>query len=247
MRAALWLLPVCFAALLITAVGCAEEEPEPVMMGPDQSAELADAQARIAELERQLANARAAANRGQPDMGRIQNLENEIDRLRNELASARADAAAANARAAEAMENAQQPINWSAIPGGVMTSLDGTILFDSGEAELRSTAKPILDSLAQTVINQYQDREIFIYGHTDNRPIKHSGWDDNYELSCQRSLAVLRYLQKVGVAADMGACGWGMSQPVADNATDQGRQQNRRVEVYVMEKRGPDAMASSNQ
>jgi chemotaxis protein MotB len=75
---------------------------------------------------------------------------------------------------------------------------------------------------------------VSIVGHTDSDPIKKSKWADNWELSSQRSLSVLRYLIKRGIPEDLiEAAGRGASQPVADNSSSSGKAQNRRVEVVV--------------
>ena len=115
-----------------------------------------------------------------------------------------------------------------------MTSIEGTVLFDSGKAHLKSGARSTLGKVVDAVKSQFADHEIYVFGHTDATPIKQSGWEDNYELSCQRALTVVRFLRSQGVTAPMAACGWGKQRPISGNDTAQARQANRRVEIFAM-------------
>jgi len=188
-------------------LGCAD--PNKNLANDDQSAQnLAD---RIRDLENRLAD---AENQHRTDQA-------ELDRLRSELADARAK-----------QNNA--PAGWQGVPGGAMTSIEGTILFDSGKADLKPGATNVLGRIAETIRQEFPEREIYVFGHTDTDPIKYSKWKDNYELSCERSLSVVRVLQNEGVANYLAACGWGENKPVADNSSQQAKQANRRVEIYAM-------------
>ncbi len=71
-------------------------------------------------------------------------------------------------------------------------------------------------------------------GHTDTDPIKKSGWKDNWELSAERALSVVRYLVKKGVPnSGVRACGSGSARPIGPNSSAAGKARNRRVEVVV--------------
>ena len=73
-----------------------------------------------------------------------------------------------------------------------------------------------------------------VVGHTDTDPIKKSKWKDNWELSAQRALSVLRYLVKRGITKEkIQAVGCGESQSIASNSTASGKARNRRVEIVV--------------
>lgn len=204
-------------SLLLSALGCQQPQKEPGTL------DLVDRTAadRIAELERQLADADQARFAAEDDAIR---LRSENDRLREQLAE--------RGTAAE---------GWSAIPGGAMISIEGTVLFDSGRAALKSTATQTLEQMARAIRDNYPGYEIWVFGHTDGQPIRHSDWKDNMQLSCERAAAVIRFLQNQGLNQEMVACGWGKQRPVADNADTRGRQQNRRVEVYAMAPQGKAA------
>ena len=80
------------------------------------------------------------------------------------------------------------------------------------------------------------DRNITIEGHTDNQPIKYSGWKSNWELSTARATSVLHYLiDKESVVPErLSATGYGEYRPVVTNDTKEDRQKNRRVEVIIL-------------
>ncbi|HUI26978.1 MAG TPA: OmpA family protein [Candidatus Kryptonia bacterium] len=101
--------------------------------------------------------------------------------------------------------------------------------FDYDKANIRADSEPILKEAAAT-LNENRDIAVVVEGHTDSR-----GSDAyNDKLSLRRATAVRDYLAKLGVAADrMSVGGKGEREPVADNKTDEGRAQNRRVELLV--------------
>lgn len=112
----------------------------------------------------------------------------------------------------------------------VKVTFDSGILFATNKAELSATAKNSLAQFAQ-VLNNNRDCDIAIIGHTDN-----TGSDAiNQPLSVSRAQSVNNYLMSCGVSASQikSVEGQGSSNPVASNATKEGRQQNRRVEVYM--------------
>lgn len=122
---------------------------------------------------------------------------------------------------------------------GLVITFVTEVLFDSGKAKIREDAYPALDKVVSVLVKELKDRNIGIEGHTDNEPIKYSGWKSNWELSTARATSVLHYLvDKKGVGPErVSATGYGEYRPIASNDTPEGRQRNRRVEVIVMPKR----------
>ncbi|UCB57452.1 MAG: OmpA family protein [Candidatus Omnitrophota bacterium] len=121
--------------------------------------------------------------------------------------------------------------------GLVITFVD-SVLFNSGKAELRAEANRTLDKVANVCRRVVANREIGIEGHTDNQPIRYSGWESNWELSTARATSVLHYLVKKGISPErISATGFGKYRPVATNETVEGRQKNRRVEIVILPKR----------
>ncbi|PJA53717.1 MAG: flagellar motor protein MotB, partial [Candidatus Marinimicrobia bacterium CG_4_9_14_3_um_filter_48_9] len=112
-----------------------------------------------------------------------------------------------------------------------------SILFNSGSAMIGDDGKTILDQI-WGVLAKYPEREILIEGHTDNVPIadKFQGkYKSNWELSLSRSMAVLYYAtsKPTAIPNRLGVVGYGEQRPIADNATEEGKRQNRRVEIVV--------------
>ena len=110
------------------------------------------------------------------------------------------------------------------------------VLFDSGKADIKENAFSALDKVAKVFKESIGDRNIGVEGHTDNEPIKHSGWKSNWELSTARATSVLHYLvDKKGINPKrLSATGYGEHKPTVSNDTPEGRRQNRRVEIVVL-------------
>ena len=109
---------------------------------------------------------------------------------------------------------------------GLVITLVDEILFDSGKADLRKEAHPILSKVAGVILEKARSKYIGIEGHTDNEPIKHSGWKSNWELSTARATTVLHFLEESGIdPPKMRATGFGEYRPVESNRTEEGRQQ----------------------
>ncbi|MHC4131470.1 MAG: OmpA/MotB family protein [Planctomycetota bacterium] len=118
--------------------------------------------------------------------------------------------------------------------GTITVTLQNSLLFDSGKATLKKTTITELDHINSVLRSKYSGRQIGVVGHTDSDPIKKSKWQDNWELSAQRALSVLRYLVKQGIPPDqIRAIGRGESQPIASNTSASGKGRNRRVEIVV--------------
>lgn len=112
------------------------------------------------------------------------------------------------------------------------------VLFNSGKADLRPEALPVLDTLEEIIYNAKDSLSLMsVEGHTDNVPIHTARFADNWELSSMRAINVVRYLDKGRLSPDMFAfAGYGEFKPIASNDTEEGRQLNRRVE-FVLRKR----------
>jgi outer membrane protein OmpA-like peptidoglycan-associated protein len=112
---------------------------------------------------------------------------------------------------------------------GIKITFRDGIQFALNSAELSETSKTNLKDLAET-LEKYDDTNILIEGHTDITGTR----EYNLELSDKRAEAVADYLDELGVAKKrITTEGYGPDQPVADNTSDYGRQQNRRVEVAI--------------
>ena len=147
------------------------------------------------------------------------------------------DKAAAQAAAIEGAQVEQvQDVNGLQ---AVKVTFDSGILFSTGAATLSSSAKASLSKFANNVLKQNTDMDVDIYGYTDNQGWKNSTAEQskqkNLDLSQERAQSVSSYLMSCGITSAQikGVQGLGEENPIADNSTAAGRQENRRVEVYM--------------
>ena len=121
----------------------------------------------------------------------------------------------------------------------VKVTFDSGILFGTGASALSSEAKASLSKFANNVLKQNPEMDVDIYGYTDNQGWKNSTVEQskqkNINLSQERAQSVSTYLMSCGVAGGQiqKVEGLGEENPIADNSTAAGRQENRRVEVYM--------------
>lgn len=114
--------------------------------------------------------------------------------------------------------------------------LNDSILFSSGNADPSAQAIAIFDEIA-AILKNYTN-PIQVEGFTDNVPIKSARYPTNWELSSARASAIVKILAAKGVEPErLAAVGYGEFQPLASNATAEGRAQNRRVAIMVAKRR----------
>lgn len=116
----------------------------------------------------------------------------------------------------------------------VSLEMNGSILFDSGEADFRSEAEDYLRKIA-SVLEKYRDNIIEIEGHTDNVPMSSSQYESNRYLSTARATKVYEFFMAEGNLIDenIKIAGYGESRPAASNETAEGRAKNRRVVIKI--------------
>lgn len=161
------------------------------------------------------------------DIERIGELENQLDQLSStkRLLEERLK-----------QEIADKQVRLDMADKGLVITFVAEVLFDSGKAKIRSQAYPALDKVARVLKEEVPNMEIGIEGHTDNQPIKFSGWKSNWELSSARAMSVLHYLvdERSILPERVSAIGAGEFKPIASNDTAEGRQLNRRVEIVIL-------------
>ncbi len=120
----------------------------------------------------------------------------------------------------------------------VFISIADKLLFDSGSYEISPRANAILKKVG-SVVNEYPNMDVMVEGHTDDQQLlKGASVKDNWELSVQRSAAVVRELQgKYGVLPDrLIAAGRAEFAPIVENTDAKSRAKNRRTKIIVMPK-----------
>lgn len=126
-------------------------------------------------------------------------------------------------------------INIKVDKGVVYVDISDKLLFASGKYDVTQKAQEVLGKVAK-VLKAQPDIEFMVEGHTDNKPYRRGVLLDNWDLSVKRATAVIRILQnKYGLEpAHMAAAGRGEYQPVATNATNEGRALNRRTRIVIL-------------
>ena len=113
---------------------------------------------------------------------------------------------------------------------GLVVTLTSKVLFDFGKFELKETARSSLDEVVK-LLNAYPENKIRVEGHTDSV----GNADYNLKLSQLRAESVAKYLIEKGIPSSrIETAGYGETKPIASNATIQGRQENRRVEIVIL-------------
>jgi chemotaxis protein MotB len=162
-----------------------------------------------------------------------QEKEEEIDRLKGTY-----DALVADMKS----EIEQGQIKITQLADRLSVSMVDKILFPSGEAEITTEGLEILDRVGK-VLKAAEGKIIRVEGHTDNVPIHpnlQKKFPTNWELSATRATNVVRFLQeKVGInGTRLQVIGMSEYNPVASNANEAGRSQNRRIEITLLPESG---------
>lgn len=119
-------------------------------------------------------------------------------------------------------------------PDGLLVTIRDSILFDMGNAEVKDEYRQLAEDISDLLVFD-PPRNVVITGHTDDIPISSSKYSSNWELSVMRSVNFLKILvdkEKIDPLY-FSAKGYGEFKPVASNDTEEGRGQNRRVEVLI--------------
>jgi chemotaxis protein MotB len=128
-----------------------------------------------------------------------------------------------------------EDINIKVDKGVVFIDISDKLLFKSGKYDITDRAKEVLGKVAMVLKNQ-PDLEFMVEGHTDSIPYKRPPLLDNWDLSVKRATAVVRILQnEYGLSPyHITAAGRSEYQPVATNATEEGRALNRRTRIVIL-------------
>jgi chemotaxis protein MotB len=122
----------------------------------------------------------------------------------------------------------------------VEIEISDELLFPAGSRALLNTAVPLLAELA--VMLRAMPNTVNVEGFTDNQPIRNGLFPSNWELSAARAAAVVRALEREGVASRrLSATGYGEHRPISENDTEEGRAKNRRVVLVVRSYTAPPA------
>lgn len=129
---------------------------------------------------------------------------------------------------------------------GVTVSLSEAGFFDPGSAKVRPDSLETLRTIGEMLKDT--SSPIVVEGHTDNTPIKTAVFPSNWELSTARATSIVSYLiEELRYDPErLAAAGYAEYRPIADNATPEGRGQNRRVDLVVLTEGSGGAPSSVN-
>jgi chemotaxis protein MotB len=224
MRLRSWVAP-CACAL---ALACRSENADP-----------AQTNAELGRVTQQLSEEHAEQVRCN---NLLTNLSKNLDATREELALVKSqrEEIAQRRLAFEKLKVGLQPLidSGKAVPvtsGSQMSfNLSAAVLFASGDANLSAEGQQALEPLAK-VLAEFPDLHFLIAGHTDAQPLVKGKFADNWELSTQRALQVVRVLVAQGASAKhLAIAGYGATAPADANETAEGRAHNRRIEIVLV-------------
>ncbi len=168
-----------------------------------------------------------------------QELDEQIKKLKETQAVSTQDNERQMAQLASAAPAAEvAPVQGE--PNQFKMTIVAHLLFESGDDQITPAGREILQQI-KDVLKQVTDKHIHVEGHTDNKPIKpylRTRFPTNWELSTARATSVVRYL----IAEDglepamLSAAGYGDTRPAVSNDDEEGRQQNRRIEIVLYPK-----------
>jgi len=173
--------------------------------------ERGDLQSSLAETQRALDELRA---RERQQAERLQVFRNMLERFASMIAAGR--------------------LRVRIVRNRMVIELSTDILFASGRANLQPEGEEALTEIVG-VLNEIQNRQFQVAGHTDNVPMRSSRFESNWDLSTTRATNVVTFMIEQGLSPDrISAAGYADTQPVASNDSPEGRAQNRRIEIVLV-------------
>ncbi|MCC6547749.1 OmpA family protein [Candidatus Sumerlaeota bacterium] len=247
----------------------------------DQLAELDNLRSQLADAQSKLAAAQADAADKANLGGEIAALKTQISDLKNALQQAQDEADAlrqqindketqvgdlrnkvdvlqtslnAKDEATDALKKqlADMNVKLEETSRGLQMTIVDSLLYTPGKAELSNEGHDLIAKVAGILKEKFPNRELLVEGHTDNQPIKMSGWRSNWELGAARALTMLHELVEVhGIdPAMVSASSYGEFRPSTTNATAEGRRDNRRAVIVILPEKistvGRKSLASAN-
>jgi chemotaxis protein MotB len=233
-------VPTAFVLLggLAVSMACGPSKEELQARIDELTQQLADSESRNQSLQQRISILEGEVSAAQ---SRIEALEGEKTTMQAELEELRA----AQAEREKELETYKQlfarlkklidagTIKVVFRKGKMMVEMSSAVLFDSGSAKLKEDGKATLAEITEA-LKTVSDRDFLVAGHTDNVPIKRR-FASNWQLSAERAISVVNFMIEQGFPSQhVGAAGFGEFDPVGDNETEEGRAENRRIEIILM-------------
>ena len=200
-----------------------------------------------AELQAKVDEMQAALGEAKLNSGELQRLQAELEEKANAIEHLQTEKAELEKKShtyEDLMNGLKKEIDDGQVKikesqGRLSVDLIDRILFDSGSTTIKPAGGEALRKVA-AVLRTVKDRQILVAGHTDAVDIRgelSKTFPTNWELSAARATTVVRFLEDAGVdPSNLGAAGFSKFQPVADNTSESGKSQNRRIEIVLTPK-----------
>lgn len=200
----------------------------------------------IASMEEDLAVAESRAMDAENELAEVlkdrSNLEASVEEMQMALAELQRLQAQAEARAAEyrnvlakfkdLIDNGK--LKAKIVDGRMVLELQTDILFGSGSAKLSEVGVATIREVG-SLLGEIPDRRFQVEGHTDNVPIKTKAYPSNWELASARAINVVKEMVEAGMPGKrVSASAYADTRPTASNQTEEGRAQNRRIEIVIV-------------
>ena len=207
---------------------------------------LKDTQSELTQTKEILENASEAARKIAADRNKLQqdksNLEREKESLRSKLTKIESELQRIREQSQRSITAIQERFKDTVgavldEAGRLTLDVKGKILFETGSANLSKEGKELLDAIAKEVLlnKDYAEYAIRIEGHTDNNPIAGDALQ-NWDLSTQRSISAVKYLQENANIDPkrLSGTGYAFYQPIDTAETDEAKAKNRRIEIILV-------------
>ena len=194
------------------------------------------------DAEQNLKNYQAEAQKSAALEKKVADLQKQNQELTTTSAKLEQEKGVAEAKSAQyeqlagSLQNqiASGQIEISELKGKMTVKLKDKVLFASGSTALNKEGKAALNAVADA-FKGLHDKNVIVAGYTDDVPTGKSGFKDNWDLSCHRSIAVKTALHRSGVSQDrIGVMGYGEFRPREANPPTGGDEKNRRVEIFLV-------------
>ena len=197
---------------------------------------ISNGMSQLNQLDNYITNVGAAANTETID----NEFKEEVDEEESLAAKMEEEGLKESEQMAEKIEEAlaevgkEREVDVSFTSQYVLLTLKGSVLFDSGKADLKQEAMPTIAQIG-VILERYGLYGMEIEGHTDNVPMNGGKYENNDVLSSYRALSLFNYLTQNTTIdpASIKHSGRGEYAPIADNSTPEGRSKNRRIEIKV--------------
>jgi len=211
----------------------------------ETEAEVETLRGQVADLEQKLAVAESRASEAEQQLAEVlkdkSKLAASVEEMQRALAELQRKQAQAEARAAEyrnvlakfksLIDNGK--LKAKIVDGRMVLELQTDILFASGSADLSKEGAATIREVG-ALLGTIPDRKFQVEGHTDNVPIKTKTYPSNWELASARAINVVKEMVDAGMPGKrISAASFADTRPTSSNQTDEGRAQNRRIEIVI--------------